>query len=43
MLIWFLLLTTLGGTALALLLVGRLKEDAEYERTRRHRERWWDF
>jgi len=40
--IWFLLLTTLSGTALALLLVLRLKEDAEHD-TRRHRERWWDF
>ena len=42
MVIWFLLLIALSGTALALLLVLRLKEDAEYD-TRRHRERWWDF
>ena len=41
--LWILLLVTLGMTALALLLVLRLKEDAEYESTRRHRERWWDF
>ena len=41
--LWLLLLVTLGMTALALLLVWRLKEDAEHDRTRRHRERWWDF
>jgi hypothetical protein len=41
--IWILLLVVSGMAALSLLLVWRLKEDAEYESTRRHRERWWDF
>jgi hypothetical protein len=33
--IWLFLLVTLGMAALTLLLLWRLKEDAEYERTRR--------
>jgi hypothetical protein len=40
--IWLFLLVAIGMAALALLLLWRLKEDAEYERARRHR-RWWDY
>ena len=40
--IWFFLLVAISMAALSLLLLWRLKEDAEYE-ARRHRERWWDF